>query len=189
METAVLTVKVNPVTTLTKAYALNLLRAETENWMKKAMGIYNVTLSMPPVDVNIKGCCAGRARLAQWAISYNYELFIQNQQEFIERTVPHEVAHMIVYQVFGREASRRHHGRYWKMVMNRIGAKHIERCHSYDTSRVHNPHSKQARNFVYKCGCKEHILTSIRHRRIIQQGQKYFCRACKGAITFVEVRV
>lgn len=188
METAVIEVKENPVTVLTKSYALNLLREETEKWMNKAMGIYNIVLSMPSVDVDIKGVVAGRARLSRWTISYNYQLFIQNQQEFIERTVPHEVAHMIVYKIFGVEASRRHHGAFWKNVMSRIGAKYVERCHSYDVTTVHQARSKQARNFVYKCGCMEHILTSIRHRRIIQHGQKYFCKYCKKQISFVEVR-
>lgn len=188
METAVLPVKENVIT---KAYAFHLLREETEKWMQKAMNLYNISMlcTMPIIDVNISGCVAGRARLTQWRISYNYELFIQNQQKFIERTVPHEVAHMIVYKVYGEEASRRAHGNYWIMVMSSMGAKHIERCHDYDVSQVHQSRSKQARNFVYKCDCREHVLTSIRHRRIIAHGQKYFCKHCKQRITFVEVRV
>ena len=179
----------NPIVTLTQDYVTDLLQEATNQWMQKAMSIYKITLPLPIVDVNIRGCVAGRARLTQWRISYNYELFIHNQQEFLDRTVPHEVAHMIVYKAFGVEAARRAHGNYWKMVMSRIGANHIERCHNYDTSKVCQARSKQARKFVYKCNCmEEHILTSICHRRIIQNGQKYFCKRCKQRITFVEMR-
>ena len=52
------------------------------------------------------------------------------------------------------------------------------RCHDYDTSHAGTRHLTR---YAYRCGCREHALTSIRHNRILA-GQVYYCRACGKAL-------
>ena len=49
--------------------------------------------------------------------------------EFIRQVVPHELAHLIVYQMFGRVKP---HGKEWQLVMNEIFKLPAYTCHQFD---------------------------------------------------------
>jgi len=132
---------------------------------------------MPKAEIrfDLRGRSAGLVLFAPRRppeIRYNLQLLAENEEEFLARTVPHEVAHLVVRELFGSET--RPHGREWKAVMGVFGAD-PSRCHDYDVSRSQ---VRRLPRFPYHCGCRQHELTSIRHRRILN-GQSYFCRACK----------
>ena len=57
---------------------------------------------MPVVDYDVRGTKAGVACLQQNTIKFNRTLLMENPEEFIRQVVPHELAHLIVYQLFGR---------------------------------------------------------------------------------------
>jgi len=41
---------------------------------------------------------------------------------------------------------------------------------------------RQYERFAYKCGCRTHQLTSVRHKRIVQRGYQYRCQYCHSFI-------
>ena len=101
----------------------------------------------------------------------------ENTDEFIRQVVPHELAHLIVYQMFGRVKP---HGREWQLVMNKIFKLPADTCHQFDIKNV------QGKTFEYCCACQTHFLSTRRHNRIVREKIEYLCRKCKGKLVFVD---
>jgi len=93
---------------------------------------------------------------------------------YINRTVVHEFAHIIVFCNFPKAKA---HGREFKMLMRVFGSDGT-RCHSYDLRSI-VPHKvrKTAQRFEYKCKCSRHELSALRHNRILK-GSVYTCKRC-----------
>ncbi len=149
-------------------------RGKTRDLLRQAETYYE--LKLPGVDVkfDLRGQSAGQARIARHGpalIRYNPTLLVENGEDFIATTVPHEVAHVIAYLHFGPRI--RPHGPEWRSVMAFFGAD-SSRCHGYDTGRAR---LRRLSRYLYRCDCREHQLTSIRHNRILR-GQRYHCRIC-----------
>jgi len=148
-------------------------------------------IDFPVVKVDLTGKIAGihtRLREGKDVIRINKELFEKNTDYILNQTVPHEVAHMIQYRMFGFDRNpvtgRRYcapHGKEWKMIMNILG-KEAKRCHNLDTSSLST--GRKMKHWIYKCDCMEHQITTIRHNRILK-GKKYYCKKCDSVIKFV----
>ncbi len=133
------------------------------------------------INFELKGQAAGMVRFpasGKAQIRYNAVLLTENAEDFLKRTVPHEVAHVIARTYHGGKI--RPHGAEWQSVMGFFNAE-PSRCHSYDISRSS---TRKLRRFRYACHCSEHLLTSIRHKRSLA-GQRYRCRKCKNPLKLV----
>ncbi len=149
--------------------------AETLALLKRAEHDFGIAIPEVSVRFDLRGGAAGQAvfsRCGKIAVRYNRMLLQENGEEFLRRTVPHEVAHVVVRLLHGPRC--RPHGREWQRVMAHFGAEAI-RCHSFDIRRAA---TRRLRRFAYRCGCREFALTSIRHGRV-QRGQVYLCRDCR----------
>lgn len=127
------------------------------------------------VRFDLTGKAAGMAIFPPRAtpvIRYNALLLAENRDDFLRRTVPHEVAHIIARRLFGKKIKP--HGPEWRQVMQLFGAE-AARCHNYDVSRSSQ---RKVKRFSYRCDCRTHQLSSIRHNRVLQ-GQRYLCIVCK----------
>ncbi|WP_428607421.1 SprT-like domain-containing protein [Sedimenticola sp.] len=127
------------------------------------------------IQFNLTGKAAGMALFPHRStpvIRYNTLLLIENQEDFLRRTVPHEVAHVVARRFFGQKIKP--HGAEWREVMQLFGAE-ASRCHNYDISRASR---RRLKRFNYRCDCRTHRLSSIRHKRVLQ-GQQYLCIDCK----------
>lgn len=106
------------------------------------------------------------------------------KDKFLNRTVPHEVAHWIDKEVNGflRKGSRRDiHGKTWQYIMTEVFKTDASRCHNYDTNVTS---VKGGNNYVYECSCMEHTFSSIRHNRARKGKTTYHCRKCGSGLTF-----
>ncbi|MCF6283034.1 MAG: SprT-like domain-containing protein [Candidatus Polarisedimenticolaceae bacterium] len=135
---------------------------------------------MPEIDIqfNLRGQAAGMVKLlrkGEILVRYNPILLNENSEHFLSQTVPHEIAH-VVASTLNRHRIRPH-GTEWQQIMQLFGADN-QRCHSYE---VKTSPRRQLARFNYRCGCREHQLTSIRHNRIIN-GQRYICRHCRAPL-------
>lgn len=107
-------------------------------------------------------------RSGNWVMHLNPVLLMENIDDFIARTVPHELAHIIDCEVnkgFSRTWSgkRSVHGPSWKAVMRVLGIRDASRCHSYDTT---NAQVRKKASFEYKCACGQSVfLGPVRHAR------------------------
>ena len=146
---------------------------------------YNIEIPMPTVVYKKRGTTAGTANYRTWTIDLNPVLLVENVDKFIERTVPHELAHLICDLVYphahrpGRGAKRDVHGSYWKDVMRTLGVPHheITRCHSYDVSNA----STRTR-IQYRCtGCNQELgLTPAKHATLQKTPDAIWHRGCRG---------
>lgn len=153
-------------------------RALTAYWIRQARAILAVNarqLPIPVVRFDLKGKIAGQAVLprrgkAPCHIRINHQLLGSHPREILERTVPHEVAHVAMHQVHGHRV--RPHGPEWKALMQAFGVDASTR-HDLPARAV-----RRLRHFRYRCGCEEDVwLTSIRHNRVMS-GAQYRCRRC-----------
>lgn len=152
-------------------------RAEalTRKLLNRAERRYRRPMPNPEIHFDLRGRSAGMMCHIPGRppkLRFNLQLLAENRDGFLETTVPHEVAHLVVRELFG--AAARPHGREWKAVMAFFGVE-ANRCHDYDVS---GSQTRRLERFLYQCDCRQHQLTSIRHRRVLG-GQTYLCRACK----------
>jgi len=135
---------------------------------------FDAELAMPNVRFDLRGTSAGQMRVTDGGdclIRYNARLLERYPRTFLSQTVPHETAHLVAFGLFGPQVPP--HGCEWRAIMVLFGAS-PERCHSY---RVDGLQVRHLRRYDYRCACRTHQLTSIRHNRI-RAGQVYRCRQC-----------
>lgn len=128
------------------------------------------TFPFPTFNFEVRGTKAGVAYLQKNEIRFNRTLLLENSHTFIEQVVPHELAHLIVYQVFGRVKP---HGKEWQFVMETLFQLPADTCHQFDVSTL------QGKTFCYQCACQIHQLSIRRHNKIQRQRAVYHCRLCK----------
>jgi SprT protein len=108
----------------------------------------------------------------------NLEIARNNFEDYLKRTIPHEVSHYIARLMYGYVRS---HGREWKRIMWNIFGLEPSRCHSYDVKDIivkKKPHK-------YNCGCgTEHYLSNIVHRRVQLNPLYYRCNLCRTVLTY-----
>ncbi len=139
---------------------------------------------LPAIEVrfDLKGKAAGQmqARGKQIILRFNPILMAQNFDHFVQVAVGHELAHAVAYLQYGKKIQP--HGKEWQQVMALFELP-PDRCHDYDTSQSQ---VRRLRRFRYRCACREHELTIIRHRRIQSGQQQYFCKGCRQPLIPME---
>ncbi len=151
---------------------------------KQARAFYGLDLPGAMIDFSLRGRCAGQARIernGQTCLRINRQLLIENLEDFLSNTIPHEVAHLVVNWPYRNRRQRpRPHGPEWQAVMKDCFGLEPVRCHSYRTSLARIV----PRPFLYACNCREHRLTSIMHKRISRSSQA-LCKACRAPLRFI----
>jgi len=148
----------------------------TRRFISLARTRYRIDIAPPQLRFDLRGRAAGmvvfyRGDPPTAAIRYNDRLLQENKQTFIQQTVPHEVAHLISRSLFG--TSIKPHGPEWRTVMTLFEAD-PSRCHNFSTEHIR---TRRMKRFLYRCDCREHWLSTIRHHRNLR-GTTYLCRAC-----------
>ena len=125
------------------------ITAKLEECIEKAEAAYGKRYEMPTVLYNLRGKVGGRALCHSYTLKLNAVLLMENVDDYINRTVVHEMAHLIDYDRnpenfestvrmtrSGRwkRTKRDLHGATWKGIMRTLGGP-TSRCHSYDTTR------------------------------------------------------
>lgn len=146
--------------------------------------VLGLPLFMPACSFDLRGTTAGQAlcqflgrKLVGATVRINGQLLLDNEQEMLEETLPHEVAHILTDLKHGR--GTKPHGAEWQRVMLALG-KQPTRTHEMETT----PARTVARDFVYRCSCKLHRLTAIRHRKIQSRKASYRCNDCMQPLQY-----
>jgi len=150
------------------------LALQGEKFFIEAECFFDRAFQRPEYLFNQRGRAAGTAHLQRNLIKINPTLFINNREAFFQQVIPHEVAHLIVFQHYGKV---RPHGREWQHVMVNIFQRPAETTHQFDTQAV------VGKQFNYRCACTTHQLSIIRHNRVLK-GTSYLCRHCKSPLRF-----
>lgn len=165
----------NPVLMKTIREQTRRLLREADPWCRK----YRASLPDPEIRFDLTGQAAGQAR---WdarlrpVLRYNLAIARRHPEDFVRRTVPHEVAHLVTAACHGRT---RPHGPEWQAVMAFFGIEQATRCHSYS---IDEAAVRRQRRWTYICACDRHQISTTRHRRIEAGKTTYHCRRCKAPL-------
>lgn len=146
--------------------------------------LFNTNMRTPSVVFSLNGKCGGTYSTRNHVININSVLMGENMGEYIEQTIPHEVAHAFQRHIYGgyRYGKRvMPHGKEWKSIMTSFG-KEPMRCHDMDTSN--STCRTVGRDYQYRCNCRTFNFTAIRHRRSMK-GTKYTCLICHSRFEYV----
>jgi SprT protein len=153
-----------------QVHALEQLVADLERRAARQAGL---PARAPRLAFDLRGTLAGSVNRAG-VIRLNPVLLRENLTAFMAQTLPHEVAHWVVFRWRPRAAP---HGPEWRRVMAWLGAP-ARRCHDFDVARAR---TRTMSSHRYRCACQSHDVSAIRHRRM-QSGTIYRCRTCAGEL-------
>lgn len=127
---------------------------------------------IPEITFRRSGKNAGTAFLNQNRINLNGPLFMANQRAFLDEVVPHEVSHLLVWQLYGRVKP---HGRQWQYMMETVFTVPATTTHQFDLAPM------DIATFPYECQCGLVQLSVRRHNKVLR-GQRYVCRRCNTSL-------
>lgn len=163
------------------------VRARADQCIKLAENHFGRQYEPVNISYDLRGTTAGTFQPGTRNVNFNSVLLTENVDNFIHRTVAHEVAHYIHnvnasdeagsdtvryfghYMQSGRRMKRDIHGVAWQRIMVLFGAP-VSRTHSYDVSNA----KIKRKTYKVKCsGCGEiREVSSQRYNRILR-GAKY----------------
>lgn len=146
----------------------------------KAEQVYGRPFNRAKVAFDLKygSSKAGTAQALPFRlIRINQQLLRQNPSHLLDVTCPHEVAHLVAFDLYGREGWG--HGPRWKSVMTNIGLP-PKRCHNLVTN------SNLGKAVYECCGCKEQFISTNATHAKVKSGKLAFrpCKKCRGQFTF-----
>ena len=155
--------------------------ARTEHYIAMAEEVLERSFERIPVLFDLRGATAGMFRVhrRKREIRYNPWIFSKHWQVNLDSTVPHEVAHYIVHEVYGLGRVKPH-GEEWRALMHYFEAD-AEVTFKLDLEGV--PQRRQ-RTHPYRCACREHEVSSTRHNRMRKGEGVYQCRYCDARLVY-----
>lgn len=157
------------------AAAKEIVEKKVSQCIDLANEFFKSNMPLPMVKFNQRGRAAGTAYLQRNEVRFNYYMYQQNPDLFVEQVVPHEIAHLVVFNLYG--ANVRPHGAEWKQIMLGLYQIPASRTHAF----APEPPKKV---FDYSCDCQKHQLSVRRHNRIVQ-GARYVCKRCGTTLTLI----
>lgn len=157
------------------------VRAETGRFIASAEEVLERPFDRIPVRFDLRGTTAGMFRVEgrHREIRYNPWVFAKYYEVNLTGTVPHEVAHYIVHEVYGCRRVKPH-GAEWQALMHYFGAD-PQVTFQLDLDDI--PQRRQ-RTHPYRCDCRAHSVSTTRHNRVLKGQGQYLCRYCSGRLVY-----
>lgn len=158
----------------------SLVESVFDIYLKRAFSIYDFN-SKIDLAYNLKGhSLIGQCR----KISKNHYLIRLHQpliehygEVYLHDVLPHELAHAVAIGLYKKHIKP--HGKEWKAILEKLEGKKIP--NSKRPSYKILASKRKSNRFSYTCGCVErtHLLSTIRHNRILKGTHLYACKICK----------
>ncbi len=154
-----------------------LILEAVESCYQTAEGQLKRGFPRPEVNFKLRGKSAGTAHLQLNKLRFNPVLLEENLDEFVQQVVPHEICHLLAYQLYGRVKP---HGKEWQALMVKLYGLTPSTTHSLNTDSV------AGRTFDYRCRCGVVPLSIRRHNKVQRQETQYRCRRCKETLSLLD---
>ena len=151
------------------------VRAATEWHVGQARKIFRRHFQQVPVTFDLRGEAAGMFKVVgsrRW-IRYNPWIFAKYFDDNLQDTVPHEVAHFVVHELYGTRGVKPH-GWQWQEVMTRFG---VDPAVTFKLDLAGIPRRRQ-QSHPYRCACQRHEVSTTRHNRVGRGVGRGPCRSC-----------
>jgi SprT protein len=157
--------------------------AATENYIERARRLYKRQFNSIPVLFDLPGSTAGMFKVVgrkSW-IRYNPWIFSKYYTENLRDTVPHEVAHYIIHELYVSRTVKPH-GQQWQALMAHFGA---DPGVTFNLDLEGIPTRRQ-QTHRYRCNCTVHQVSSTRHNRVLKGKGQYLCRLCDSSLVYID---
>jgi len=117
---------------------------------------------LPLVRYDIRSTVGGIATFSKWRVRFNLIFLVENEDEYLQQVVPHEVAHLINRKVNKVPDGRKRlssHGKEWAQVMELFGLK-PDVTHCFDCTSI-EPRIKEDKPII-KVSKVQRIITQMR---------------------------
>lgn len=157
--------------------------AATEEYIEQAGRLYRRQFKSIPILFDLSGRTAGMFKVVgrKRCIRYNPWIFAKYYTENLSDTVPHEVAHYIIYELYVT-GTVKPHGRQWRALMAHFGA---DPGVTFNLDLEGIPSRKQ-KTHPYRCNCTVHQVSSTRHNRVLKGKGQYLCRLCDSSLVYMD---
>ncbi len=157
--------------------------AHTHSFIRRAEAIYTQQFPSIPILFDLSGSTAGMYKVVgkHRCIRYNPWIFSKYFDENITGTVPHEVAHFAIDQIYGGRRIKPH-GTQWRVLMSDFNADPGV-TFNLDLSGI--PQRRQLTH-RYACPCQVHEISTTRHNRVQRGKGIYHCRRCSGTLVYAK---
>ncbi|MGL4714077.1 MAG: SprT-like domain-containing protein, partial [Shewanella sp.] len=91
------------------------------------------TFPRPVTQFSLRGKSAGTAHLQQNRLRFNPVLLRENSEAFLTDVVPHEICHLLCFQLFGKTKP---HGKEWQSLMLTLFKVNPSTTHSFNIASV-----------------------------------------------------
>ena len=158
------------------------VQVATEGYICLAESIFDRRLDRVPVLFDLRGQSAGMFKTIgeRRLIRYNPWIFGKYFELNLNDTVPHEVAHFVVHEVYPRRGVKPH-GPEWQDLMVRFG---VDPDVTFNLDLEGVPQRRQSTH-RYFCGCQLHEVSTTRHNRAKRGRARYHCVSCDGSLVYV----
>ena len=160
-----------------------LVTRQAQQCIKNANDALGCRLTLPEIRFDLRGRAAGQFCLRQGALQlrFNSALFARYFEENLAQTVPHEVAHFLVYALFSKYGKKRvrPHGPEWQAMMRLLGAT-PETRHNFSLDGIS---VRREQRFAWNCGCRTHSIAKRTHLRMLR-GEQRICITCGSLLEF-----
>ena len=161
---------------------MHVITQAVEQCFLRAEAHFKQRFARPVISLQLSGKNAGMAHITQNKLRFNEGIYRLQPEGFVAQTVPHEVAHLVAYRVFG--LGIKPHGSEWLYVMRQVFQQPANCTHTF----ILPSSSKPKKRYLYQCACAtnaQHLLTGQRHALITQKNYRYFCRRCRAELRFI----
>lgn len=166
-------------TGITTENLLTKIRNRVEECFVKAERFYGEKIPRAEIKFDLTGTKGGTSHYAKKLLRFNRKLAVENEQEYMESVIPHEVSHHVTRWRHGYNGIKSH-GNEWKHSMIKIFGISPKRTHAMDVSSVR----RKTREYQWSCLCPGRVYNVglIKHKKLLRNN--CVCQKCLTNLRF-----
>lgn len=157
------------------------IKCSLRNWHRMGCEQFGNRIELPSISFDLRGVSTmAQAWVGENHVQLNASALMADEAKFSSEVIPHEVAHLLAYRMYGSEIAP--HGEEWQGVMRAFG---VEPNVTYDIEYE----AETSGPYIYECLCGVHGISARRHNVLWRsRGTKVLeCQKCGEVLRFREI--